>query len=629
MTPCRSLVSAFGGFLLATSLAPAQAPHNPPPWWRVQDDVTVSLAWDFDTPWQPGQTPQPSMVIAPAWYNPSVTAWTLPGNVGYVPALAGHTGVLALTGTGSPVTAALALTVDNDPHLNWIKVFWFQFEQNAGASGDIGKAIRQDLAKYKRANVTETSEPLAGGWQRVTITAQLIPQPDDETVDWSFTEQAFGTVGIDNLFINSKCIKYGQDQKGDALGDVDGFALPVSATTGADCTSAAVTEGSAPAFARSYWVGTRASLAGSSHQIFQLNQAGTPTATVPLPDAVTATPLGVLDLTVEIVQVTPTTTLPIVYALLDRRPSGPPILRAVNANTAVLAPARDVVLTAFPAVSVVPQQQFGLSFDPAGELGNGTFWVSDPQGALYEFNRSGALLQTRAIPSGTVGLGYDAALGNFYGFSNTPRPSPAGPVQVNGYELSALDFLPTGVEFCGDLRINNPGGPRGGIAAGLECYRRANDDFRLVCVVRLPGQNQQVLYELKGPYRFGWSHLGRCGTSGGAMFEGSTTFAVTLAGVPHSVAAVLFAGFSNTTYQGATLPFDLGGIGWTESTLAIAADLNTGIVTPTGPGEFRFPLTVPSGSGLSYAPVFFQWLLLDASVPGFLAMSQAGKTIAY
>ena len=51
MTPCRFLVAALGGILFATAVARAQTPHNPPRWWRVQDDVTVSLAWDFNTPW--------------------------------------------------------------------------------------------------------------------------------------------------------------------------------------------------------------------------------------------------------------------------------------------------------------------------------------------------------------------------------------------------------------------------------------------------------------------------------------------------------------------------------------------------------------------------------------------------
>jgi hypothetical protein len=40
------------------------------------------------------------------------------------------------------------------------------------------------------------------------------------------------------------------------------------------------------------------------------------------------------------------------------------------------------------------------------------------------------------------------------------------------------------------------------------------------------------------------------------------------------------------------------------------------------------PLPPPSVL-LAYAPVFFQWILLDPNVPGFLAASQAGKTVLY
>ena len=34
------------------------------------------------------------------------------------------------------------------------------------------------------------------------ISAKLIPQPDDEKIDWSFFESAFGTEAIDNLYVN-------------------------------------------------------------------------------------------------------------------------------------------------------------------------------------------------------------------------------------------------------------------------------------------------------------------------------------------------------------------------------------------------------------------------------------------
>jgi hypothetical protein len=613
-------------------LVSGQSPEKPPPWWNVQDEVTVSLYYSFDGP----QPLQPTTAITAPWYNPNVTQWSVPANLTVLPTLAGHTGVLAMVGNGAPQTALLRLRVDNDPHLDWIKLFTFQFEAFGGASGEIKAAIEQDLANYKRTSLTVTTAPLPGGWEQVTIQAQLIPQPDDETISWSFLENALGTIGIDNLFVNSKCVKPGPDQDGDALGKVGGFAIDLTAATGgAACQGVAVTEGPAPAFQRNYWVGTRATLAGATHQLFRINQSGAAISSTPIGGTLAVAPLGISDLTVETVVLTPTVQQQFVYALVDGRtvPNGTVQLFAVD-SLGVPAPQRNVTLVGFPPIGPA---LFGLTFDPSGALGAGTFWVSDPSGTAYEFSRTGALLDSRPIPVGCRGLGYDEVLGNFYGWSASPQPSPNGPVRVNGIEWSGYDFLPTGVEFCGDLTLPNLGGPRGGEALGFEAYRRSvqpgqSSQLRFACVVEASptaGQTRQYLYELAGPFRFGWSQFGRCGMRGGAPFLGSTTFQVTMSGVPDALFGLCYLGFSNTNWNGLPLPLSLASIGLLESQLSISPDVSAALLPPSSPGEFRLPVPLPTTSTLGYAEVFFQWVLLDPNVPGFLAATQAGKTVLY
>jgi hypothetical protein len=615
LAPGRALAAC----LSLAALAPGQ--HNPPPWWRVNDEVTVSLAWDFDNALAPLQ---PTLQVVPSWYNPTVTTFVASPNVVSIPTLAGHVGVLGLIGTGAPTAASLQLKVDNDPHIDWIKIFWFQFDLFEGSSGEIAAQIEQDLLKYGRAAVKESSEPIGGGWQRVTIDARLIPQPDDEKIDWTLLENAFGTVAIDNLFVNSKCVKPG-DEKGRALGDVDGLPLDLFGATGTtDCRAAAVTEGPAPGFARTYWISSNATIPGGFHQVFRLNQAGSVVGVTPLATTLGQAPLGAQDLAVERV---PGTGQQIVYALVDQRPSGGAVqLLAIDA-TGVPLPAQNVVLAGFPPSA---PQQYGLAFDPTGNLGAGTFWVSDPVGVAYEFGRAGNLIETRPIPPGVVGLGYDHTCGQFYGFSQQPRPAAAfGISQINGFEWSGYDFQPTGVEFCGDLRISNPGGPPGGVASGFEVYRRGNGDLRMVTVVRLPSTNRSMLYEMAGPFRYGWSQLGECGMRGGPAFEGSPTFEITLSGVPNALLAVLYAGFSNDTWLGLPLPGPLATIGMPESYVSIALDVTLGAFAPSAPGEFAHAIGLPPAGGLSYVPLFFQWLVLDPAIPGGLATSQAGKTVAY
>jgi hypothetical protein len=50
---------------------------------------------------------------------------------------------------------------------------------------------------------------------------------------------------------------------------------------------------------------------------------------------------------------------------------------------------------------------------------------------------------------------------------------------------------------------------------------------------------------------------------------------------------------------------------------------------PSGAGEFTMPVPIPPTAALAYAPMFFQWILLDPNVPGLLAASTAGKTVLY
>lgn len=627
MNPLHRLPTAL--LSLALSCAPAAAQQDPPPWWRVNDNVTVSLAWDFATP--PPWTP--TLQVVPSWYNAAVTGFVASPNLVHIPALTSHTGCAGLVGTGTPQAASLQLKVDNDPHIDWIKVFWFQFDEFKGASGSVAATIAKDLAKYGRATVTEESRVSIGsGWETVTITAKLIPQPDDEKLDWSFVESAFGTVAIDNLFVNSKCVKPGDDEKGEALGEDDGFGLPLP--PGVDWRGAAVTEGPGPGFARTYWISTRATIPGSFHQVFQLNQAGTVIGTTPLPDTVASAPAGGSDLTVA---PGPLPGQQFVYVLVDRRPINPVVLRAID-TTGTLIPAADLTLPVFPPA---PGQAFGLAFDPTGggpvNPGAGSFWVSDASGNTFEFHRTtGALLDTRTIAvsvpgAGFAGLGYDEKFGQFYGFSQTPRPSPFGPLQCNGFEWSGYDFEATGSEWVGNLAIGGTT-PQGGAATGLEVYRRSpNGDFRMVCVVRDTATSTSHLYELKGPYRFGWSQMGTCGMQGGPPFEGGTSFAVTLRGVPTPTLGILYAGFSNTTYLGSPLPIPLAilGPGLEESHLSVSLDVNLGGAVPGPPGTFVKPILLPPAGGLSYVPLFFQWILFDPTVPGLLVMSQAGKTVAY
>lgn len=628
------LLTALAATALGTSLL-AQTPSKPPPWWGVQDDVTVSLYWDFS-----GPAPfTPQEIAVPTWYNnPVVVTQAVPtGPLAILPVLAGHTDVLALVGNNTLRTARLDVTVDNDPHVDWVKVFWFQFDEFEGAAASVIEAIEQDLAQYKKSSVTTKTESLGQGWNRVTVTAQLVPQPGDEGVDFAFTTAALGNAAIDNLFVNSKCIKLDDsDQDGDAMGDPDGFTVnltaAVSAATGiSTCLAAAVTEGPAPGFARTYWISGLAPSLLTAHQLIRIDETGSFVSSTLLPGTLATIPNGASDLAVErVVASTGTIVNQFLYAVVDQRSTG-------LANVALFAfdtnggpvPGRNVFITApFPANFPPGPHSFGLAFNPSGQQGLGTFLLTDQFGNAFEFSRAGVHQRTsNNLPLGVSGAGYDDVFGNYYWFSNAPvaTPGPGGNVHVNGYEWSAYDMQPTGTRFFGNLNLN-PGGTRGGIAAGFDVYRRDNGDFRALCVVQLTAPNRSVLYELKGPFRWGASLAGTCGMRG-LPFEGSPNFEVTLSGVPTATFAALYAGFTPRTPV-----LNLSTFGMAETNVLINLNMNSTLQAPSAPGSGEFAFTVPllpPGSGFSYVPMFFQWVVFDPTVPAGVTLSPGGKTLIY
>lgn len=614
---------------LIAANAVAQTPENPPPWWGIQDNVTVSLSWTFPTAFPNGQPdPIPNFAITPTWYN-NPAPWTASNNLVWIPNLGGQQGVAGLVGNG---TATLDLFVDNDPHLDWVKIFWFQYDTFEGASGEITNTIKESLSDYGRAAVTERTRSLGGGWERTTVSAELIPQPNDEEIDFVLIESLGATIGIDNLHVSSKCVKPRPDEDGEPLGKVMSFTDLTASTGGRHARAIAVTRGTIASPGRKLWAAVDGTTPTQPIEILQLNVLGQPTGTTTaLPATAVQAPLGPMDMTVERIRLGANTFQEWIYVLVDRRNVGLGIrIEALDANTnGTLVANQGLQLLLTPFAS---NQRMSLTFDPSGDNGAGTFWVAGQLGAAggwraIEFDRAGvptAGANFIDVPSNTVGMAYDETLGNFYTFSADPIINPNGvAIQTNGSEISAFDGLETGVKFCGDLTQQAVGGPPGGIASSMTMYRTfggINSEIRFVCVADV-GQTQYV-YELAGPYRYGYSRFGTCGMQNGPPFLNGT-FDITLSGVPNSLFAVMFLGAGS-----ANIPLSPGI--QAEAVASILPPLgDTGFLAPVSPGEFAFSFALPATPTLSYTETFFQWVVLDSTAPGFLGFSQAGKTVIY
>lgn len=622
---------------VACTFATAQDPVNPPPWWGVLDDQTVSLSWHFPQSFQGQPDTNPSFSVVPGWYN-NPTPWSGTNNLTWLNTLNGHNGVCALVGTGTPnLIADLNLFVDNDPHLDWVKIFWFQVDIFEGSSGQILQQIEEQLSDYGRASVTETVTSLGSGWQQLTVSAKLIPQPDDEEINFKFIEDALGTVAIDNLHISSKCVNPRCDEDGEPLGKVMS-GNNVSANSGRQVRSVAVTRSDQTAPKR-FWISALGQ-AGQPHEIIEVTSSGVPIGTTtPLPSTPNQAPLGPMDMTVER---RPLTTgvgfQEYLYVVIDHRPSGGPIhIRAIDATAGgVLAPALNTTITQSP---FLVGQRLSLAFDPTGNApngppGGGTFWISGPTAgggwAAFEFNRAGNIVLNTLgqpvsfnTPPQTAGMDYDETLGNFYCFSSNPVATPSGvTIHCNGTEISAFTGLPTGVRFCGDLALQVPGSPPGGFATAMSLYRTAGprSELRFLCLSD-HGPTEQHLYVLAGPFRYGYSRYGTIGMQNGPPFLGGA-IDITLEGVPNSLFGMMFLGNSVSN-----IPL---GPGIQAEAVASLVPLVSAALMPVMPvGRFSTNIQLPNTPALAYASAFFQYVVLDTTAPGFVGFSQAGKTVIY
>ncbi|MFT4511933.1 MAG: hypothetical protein ACI91B_000616 [Planctomycetota bacterium] len=637
LTPCLLPIAAA---CLVSAHAAAQDPVDPPPWWGVDDDVTVSLSWNFPATFTGQPLVTPDFQQAPGWYS-NPTPWSGTNNFTWLPTLNGHNGVCALVGTGTPLTGELDLFVDNDPHLGWVKMFWFQVDVFEGSSGDIMQEIKEQLSDYGRGAVTEKIKNLGNGWQQLTVSAQLIPQPDDEDIDFTFLENAFGTVAIDNLHVSSKCVKPRPDEEGDALGKVMGGAN-LTVSTGRQVRGIAITRDNATA-AKHYWIAA-VGQGASSHEILEVTSLGAQIgAAIALASTTTQAPFGPMDMTVERARSTVGTGLQeYIYALVDLRPTGGQIQIQAIDITAGGIPEQSRSFAINVATPFTVGQRLSMTFDPTGgdilgAPGVGTFWLGGQTTAgnwiALEYTRNipglpvGAIGiptgDTMDIPPNTQGMDYDETLGNFYSFTSEPLVNPSGTtIRCNGVEISGYDGLPTGVRFCGDLGLHVPGTPPGGVAAAMSVYRTAGaqSELRFACVVDTAA-NQQYYYELAGPFRYGYSRYGTIGMQSGPPFLGGP-FDITLDGVPNSLLGMMFLGSGV-----ANIPLSAGI--QAESVASLIPTVSTALMPVLQGGRFSVTIQLPNTPALAYSEAFFQFVLLDTTAPGFLGFSQAGKTVLY
>ena len=615
---------AASALALASALR-AQTPSEPPPWWNYNgSEDTVSLFWDFNNAANPLA---PTSQVLPTWFSPppGPSMFTNSANVVWLANVNGQPGAIGFTGAGA---GSISLLVDNQADQTKSKRLMVQFDAFASNAGSVVSEIEKSLQDYKRKIIDETVEQLANGYVRTTLDMLLVPQPDEEQLDFALSGTALSTVAIDNLYISTHCVKYDGDKFAEALGEVDAGSLNLdlgAATAGALCTAAAATIDAQGIV--SYWIAGRSS---AGDQLFKLDSAGALAgAPVSYPQGV-ASLEGASDLAVaSIYAPNGTIAQELIYGVVDRRAAnGTVAIFAVDATspTAVLVPARTVITTA-----VTGPGPLGLAYSRYGAGGLGSFFVADQNGVVSEIAPNGSLLSTmtpaaNGTPTGITGAAFDDCTGNFYWFSQTPRLTPAGQLRIHGYVHDGWSKQLTPIEWIANRNLPSPLGP-GGVARGLEIFRPNTSDFRLLCVQNLGVTSRLTV--LKGPFQAGLGHLGRCGMRGGLPAFGNSAWQVTLSGCRRALGAILYLGTNNTNSGGVPLPLDLALIGMDESDLVIDPATSFPLQLFSNGNVAQTVSLPPSSIVFQNVPVYLQWLVLDPTVVTGMATSQGGATVLY
>lgn len=202
-----SVLLGVAGIAIVMFASPAGAQVDPPPWWRNQDNVTVSLCYRFDKDVYP---PTPDIRVVPGWFPDPGVNWQRGRTEGngtpeWFPAVENHDGVFQTAGQG--VAGFLSFTVANQTVLTNTKHIWLQFDwfRNDNGSG-VGVGYDDNTVNHM-SNLMENDVNIGGRWNRRTITFDITPQPDQETISLNLNGNPFGfsQIAIDNVYFGANC----------------------------------------------------------------------------------------------------------------------------------------------------------------------------------------------------------------------------------------------------------------------------------------------------------------------------------------------------------------------------------------------------------------------------------------
>ncbi|MFO0834579.1 MAG: PEP-CTERM sorting domain-containing protein [Phycisphaerales bacterium] len=196
MRYCNLAVAAT---LCACGTALAQV--DPPPTWGQDDGASLSLSYTFPT-----DAFQPVPDLSVAWDGWEGVVWS-EGTVKWMPSLTDHNGVWGLpeNDTGERVLGRLYAFIWNGI-LRPEKQVWYQFDVYVGPKSTYDLDVSTAYG-FTIGPDTKKSEPLDNGWERITGSFSIFPQPPWEQFYLEFsTDPGGGPVAFDNFHIHTHCV---------------------------------------------------------------------------------------------------------------------------------------------------------------------------------------------------------------------------------------------------------------------------------------------------------------------------------------------------------------------------------------------------------------------------------------
>lgn len=354
-----------------------------------------------------------------------------------------------------------------------------------------------------------------------------------------------------------------------------------------------------------YYVGTGKAKATGRHKLVRITDVGVIVAHWDQPAEIAAAPVGLYDMAYD-------EQANIIYGGTDYSVSRRLFAFDVKAGRF------DATKSIFIPPTVAGSAARGLTFNPDGDMGNGSFFIADGGSVVSEISTSGKLLRT--VPNvhpATQALAFDDESQLIWCFG--PGATTRKDQGVVGIPFELATGKVSGLRVLGDNAI--PGQPAGGTVRGAQIWESSATDHEELWLLVLTDANEDWFYEMHAAFVVEDGCAGEISFDGDACYSGNAAWGVRLENSTASVASLCVATAEFLDGVPLLAPFK------PNCRLYPRIDSGFTIFSPVGVvgGEARQGVAIPRDRSLIGISLFFQWFEVEQSGMTPLGMSEEGE----